>query len=677
MISGIEDIAQTCLICGKHCSNRRSLGNHLARSHKDIDGLEEYTLLHFLNFVVPKCKCGCGKNVIWHKTKYKFNDYVTGHNPAGFRVTQPTFSKTQIEKRNKAIRESYRKNKEHFSKKISEKVSIALKNSEFDFSDHMLELWKKEEFVENQRMSRIKSWQGEAGEIRKEKVFTPEFGKKISIANMNRDSKKGSKIENNFVNHLKTFIDENDIEISKWFNFSEKIWCADVYIPSINLIIEFDGAYWHGLDRDEDYTKNQLSSIINDFRKNKLAKDKKLNLIRISDDSNWQSTKSLEDLRDVAYHVVENGTVIKEGTKRFGDKTKIIKRSTLLKFHLEDPNNKEYTQKELLPTLKDVIREHSNYWGWFYPPTHESLSNVILDIKKSISNDAAISSSKLAGSDWLKSQIKSFWEVDNGPLKSLEDDKKINNVLKYRLGINNSIDYEYKLEDGSVVKTNEHFDITLFQVRKGFVVQRKSVSWFKPSAAANIWHRLIGDKNNPIVFDPSAGWGARLLGFSAIYPHGHYYACEPAKKTKKDLDNLSSLLIQELPILKIDIFQQGSEYEVNIDDDSCDAIFTSPPYFDIEKYFDEPGQCWKDYPTFDLWKEKYLKETFKNCYRILKKDCKVAFNVNKQLENTIIEVAIECGFKHEETINLTLATDHFMKSNKLNKSHEPILIFKK
>jgi hypothetical protein len=687
MSVGIEDIKQSCLECGRECSNRRSLGNHVARSHKEFNSLEDYVLKHVLNCTKPICKCGCKKSVSWHKTQFKFNDYISGHNPAGFKIKQPKFTKEQIEKRNTAIKESYKKNKEQLSKKISDSVKIAMNNCDFDFKEHMRNNWKNDNFVNLQHESRVKSWQGEADETRKEKVFTPEFGRKISLSNMNRDMRKESKAENKFSLHIKSFLeDKNDIETSKWFNFTEKTWCADVWIPSRKLIIEFDGTYWHALDRDKDYDNMQLSGIANDIRKNRIAKEKKLNLIRISEDSNWESSKSIEDLIDIAYHVVVSGTVVKEGTKKFEDKTAIITRNSLLLRHLSDSSTKdEITLAITLPALRDVIREHSEYWGWFYPQNDESLSSIMSSIKKSISYEGDISSNKTAGSQWLKSRIKSFWEVDKGPVESFKSDNSLNGVLKYRLGLNKSIDYTYKLDSGETVTSNEHFDISLYEIRKGFVVQRKSVSWFKPTVAASIWARLLCDfKSNSdfnkqvTVYDPSAGWGARLLGFASLFPNGKYVACEPASKTKKDLDMLSFLLKNECKQLSVNIHKQGSEKDISfLDDNSCDAVFTSPPYFDVEKYFDEPGQCWKDYPTLESWKQYYLVPTFQSVFRVLKKNRKAAFNVNLNLVDDVLECANLVGFTHVDTWNLKLSTDHFHRANNKTKKSEPVLIFTK
>lgn len=134
MNKSIKDEKQDCLECGKSCKNRRSLGNHLNLSHKEIGGQRGYVLKHFLDGKIPLCACSCGQEVSWHNFQYKFNDYVTGHNsrntPVGCFTSGFKPTPEQIEKRNKSIRQTYRRNKKELSAKIGESVSKAFKDPE-------------------------------------------------------------------------------------------------------------------------------------------------------------------------------------------------------------------------------------------------------------------------------------------------------------------------------------------------------------------------------------------------------------------------------------------------------------------------------------------------------------------------------------------------------------------
>ena len=51
-----------------------------------------------------------------------------------------------------------------------------------------------------------------------------------------------------------------------------------------------------------------------------------------------------------------------------------------------------------------------------------------------------------------------------------------------------------------------------------------------------------------------------------------------------------------------------------------DSIFTSPPYFDVEKYSDEETQSYKRYTTIDSWNKNFLHKTIGKLIPTLKKD---------------------------------------------------------
>jgi hypothetical protein len=48
--------------------------------------------------------------------------------------------------------------------------------------------------------------------------------------------------------------------------------------------------------------------------------------------------------------------------------------------------------------------------------------------------------------------------------------------------------------------------------------------------------------------------------------------------------------------------------------ESLDFAFTSPPYFDTEKYSNEKTQSYLKYKNINTWKEKFLRKTFENVY---------------------------------------------------------------
>ena len=172
----------------------------------------------------------------------------------------------------------------------------------------------------------------------------------------------------------------------------------------------------------------------------------------------------------------------------------------------------------------------------------------------------------------------------------------------------------------------------------------------------------------------SCGWGGRLLGFLSSSNTKHYIGTEPSSKTYKGLLQMS----EEFSYInkKVDIYKQGSE-EYLPNKSSLDLCFTSPPYFDTEKYSDESTQSYKKFPTQDEWVNGFLRKTIENCYYGLKKGGYMLYNIAntpkyKFIEEETVKISKELGFTQEETLQLTLSS--VMGAGY---KYEPIFVFKK
>lgn len=213
----------------------------------------------------------------------------------------------------------------------------------------------------------------------------------------------------------------------------------------------------------------------------------------------------------------------------------------------------------------------------------------------------------------------------------------------------------------------------------------QGVSNFRPTVATYLYNKYAKDG---VVWDMSCGFGGRLLGFM-VSDAKKYIGTEPCELTyngllqlKEDYRNLFSnsdeiSLFDEEPLKKIKINKMGSE-EYLPKKESLDFCFTSPPYFDTEKYSDEDNQSYKKYPTKEEWLNGFLKTTFENCFYGLKKGKYMAINIANvksfpDLEKETIKIAKKVGFKHEDTLYYLLSS--LSKGNKYKK--EPVFIFLK
>jgi hypothetical protein len=200
----------------------------------------------------------------------------------------------------------------------------------------------------------------------------------------------------------------------------------------------------------------------------------------------------------------------------------------------------------------------------------------------------------------------------------------MNDIIKYRIGINNS---------------NEVFDFSAHQLLRGISANRYTISVFKPSLAAAIYKHFLNDVVvDPVVLDPCAGFGARMLGFYSTYPNGTYIGIEPNLQTYSELVKLNTLLGKN-SILINDLFEN-----IDISQFKFDLAFTSIPYWDTEIYSDNHVKHYKD---FEDWKCKFLNSILSTP--------KLVVNIPKELRNEVnTENVVEYKLIHN--------TSHFNKN---------------
>ena len=196
------------------------------------------------------------------------------------------------------------------------------------------------------------------------------------------------------------------------------------------------------------------------------------------------------------------------------------------------------------------------------------------------------------------------------------------------------------------------------------------VSNFRPITASALY-KLFTDKND-VVWDMSCGWGGRLL--ASVKAEINYIGTDPNTQTQKGLKEMITTFGNKA--YDYELLTMGSE-EYRPDKNSLDFAFTSPPYFDTEKYSDtETTQSYLKYSNINTWKENFLRKTLENVHYGLKPNKFCAFNVAdvksyETFEKDTKQIASEVGFKLVDTFDLRLSS----QSN--DYKSEPIFIFKK
>lgn len=199
----------------------------------------------------------------------------------------------------------------------------------------------------------------------------------------------------------------------------------------------------------------------------------------------------------------------------------------------------------------------------------------------------------------------------------------------------------------------------------------QGVSNFRPTAAAVIYDTFA---KNGVVWDMSAGWGGRMLGAIASGVK-MYIGTEPSTLTSTGLYELAKDFAPKN--MGWELLRNGSE-EYLPDRKSLDLCFTSPPYFDLEKYSDEDTQSYVKYNNKEIWIEGFLRKTFENCRYGLKDDGLMLINIadikGNELEIDMVNVAEQVGFKLVKKLQLALSNVNLRDKGRKFK-YEPIYLF--
>lgn len=113
------------------------------------------------------------------------------------------------------------------------------------------------------------------------------------------------------------------------------------------------------------------------------------------------------------------------------------------------------------------------------------------------------------------------------------------------------------------------------------------------------------------VLDPSSGWGDRMIGaisanvetYTGVDPNGLLQECYDEIINKFGMNKTN-----------YKVHKNGFEY-VDVGENKYDLVFTSPPFFDLEKYSDDEEDSMNAYNTEERWLESFLKPLIYKSYK--------------------------------------------------------------
>jgi 16S rRNA G966 N2-methylase RsmD len=212
------------------------------------------------------------------------------------------------------------------------------------------------------------------------------------------------------------------------------------------------------------------------------------------------------------------------------------------------------------------------------------------------------------------------------------------------------------------------------------IAMRKYIaSQFRPSAAKTLYEHFSSEN----VLDFSSGWGDRLSAAMSCDCIKSYTGIDPNSKLYSSYEKQIELFNSNK---EINMIMKPAEDAVNDLNQTFDLIFTSPPYFIIERYSKDSTQSWQRYKKLDMWLNKFLFPTIEGSWNKLRTGGHLAINISDVYCNhTINKICdpmnnfistLENSIK-VENINYRMAKRTNSKSNKVGIFVEPVWIWRK
>ena len=142
-----------------------------------------------------------------------------------------------------------------------------------------------------------------------------------------------------------------------------------------------------------------------------------------------------------------------------------------------------------------------------------------------------------------------------------------------------------------------------------------SVSNYRPAIAKAVISKY--SRNGSIVVDFSAGYGGRLLGALAL--DRQYIGIEVNKSQILGYHRMRKAITTAGFTLSHSYFLSGRAEKklTTIPSRSADLIYSSPPFFNWERYSSSKDQSYKRYASYDRWRSEFLQPVITQSIRIL------------------------------------------------------------
>lgn len=203
------------------------------------------------------------------------------------------------------------------------------------------------------------------------------------------------------------------------------------------------------------------------------------------------------------------------------------------------------------------------------------------------------------------------------------------------------------------------------------------VSNFRPAASKALIQRY--SKGGDTVLDFSAGFGGRLLGCLSL--ERRYIAIDPAQNQILGLERMVEAL-RPLTSTCVEVIQGCAEDVMpRLTAASVNLVFSSPPYFNVERYSADGNQSYRRYPTYTAWIEQFLTPVFTNSERVLAPGGYLVVNIADTQRHAIehdIKGLLDKLFGARRVLRLLMHARPLQRSvGSAVYRWEPVLVFRK
>ena len=351
---------------------------------------------------------------------------------------------------------------------------------------------------------------------------------------------------------------------------------------------------------------------------------------------------------------------------------------------IKNYNKQASSVNQFFPTMLKTRVNNGSIYDWFTDDYREKFTKVMLRV---IKRDGMYNYSKCIprGSDlpenWFVVQQKRTDDVSKYYSMKSDEVKKLDS--KYTTNITDYDDEKFIYLVRVFELGQKIFPSAIQGFRLG--LGQPAVN-FPPLTARYLYEKYTDhiEQNEPLnIYDPSSGWGGRILGAMSSLKRIHYIGTDP--NTDNFIDELGITRYEYVAdffnnkVLETNsfweeekntyhVFQEGSEHIGQHSDfqqykGKLDLVFTSPPYFDREQYSNDEEQSYKAYPKYNDWKDNFLKPTLTNAYESLRNDRYLLWNIADikigtdkyhPLEQDSIDIVESLGGRYEGKLKMLM-----------------------